>query len=181
MAELRTVLTGIALTSALVTGGIGAAPPASAAEPTHNVVDGTRAHPEITAETIRQAITEARAAGAVNEEKVNADGTEVVVIRGQRGVTLELSDVNPSSRLKTGSDSYGGMYVAFNAFDQNLIISGAMTAIAAGMCALGPAVCVVANVAAVLASTAIGNGGGIRCGTKSLRVYPTTNKAPRCA
>ena len=121
MAGLRTVLTGIALASALVTGGIGAAPPASAAEPTHNVVDGARAHPEITAETIRQAIAEARAARA----------------------TLELSDVNSSSRLGTGSD--------------------------------------IANVAAVLASTAIGNGGGIRCGTKSLRVYPTTNKAPRCA
>jgi hypothetical protein len=183
MSTFRTALTVVPLTDVLVAGGMSAVPPAAAAaeEPAITVVDATRAHPVATSDTIRQAIAEAQAAGAVQEEKVNADGSAVVLIRGERGVTLELSNVKSSSRLGTGSDSYGGMYVAFNAFDQNLIISGAMTAIAAGMCALGPAVCVVANVAAVLASTAIGNGGGVRCGTKSLRVYPTSNRAPRCA
>ncbi|WP_217483588.1 hypothetical protein [Curtobacterium sp. Csp2] len=61
----------------------------------------------------------------------------------------------PEGRLSAGSDSYGGTYVAFNAFDQNLIIGGAMSA--------------------------IGDGGGIRCGTKALRVCPVSHRAPRCA
>lgn len=182
MPKFRTTVAGIALSTALIAGGLFTAPSANAAEasdPAPNVVDS--ATTGITQDTIRRAIAEARSAGAIKEEKVNADGTKSVVIEGADGVTLELSAANPYARLATGSDSYGGMYVAFNSFDQNLVISGAMTAIAAGMCALGPAVCAVANVAAVLASTAIGSSGGVRCGTKSLRVYPISHKTPRCA
>ncbi|MFJ3384609.1 MULTISPECIES: hypothetical protein [unclassified Curtobacterium] len=135
----------------------------------------------ITPDTMRRAVSEARAAGAIRDERINADGALSVVVEGTNGATLELSALGQDARLGTGSDSYGGMYVAFNAFDQNLVISGAMTAIAAGMCALGPAVCAVATVAGLLASTAIGNAGGVRCGTKSLRVYPISHKTPRCA
>jgi hypothetical protein len=62
-----------------------------------------------------------------------------------------------------------------------LVVSRAAGSDKYGMCALGPAVCAVANVAALLASNAIGSGGGIRCGTKSLRVYPVSHRAPRCA
>lgn len=175
------VSAGIALTGALVAGGLVVGPVADAeAAPSHSVVRTSGGHPEVTAAVVREAVAEARRAGAVIDERAGADGTDVVVIEGENGGVLELGVPDPGSRLAAGSDKYG-MYVAFNAFDQNLIISGAMTAIAAGMCTLGPAVCAVANVAAVLASNAIGSGGGIRCGTKSLRVYPVSNRTPRCA
>jgi hypothetical protein len=181
MSKSWNVPMGVALAGAVVAAGLAVGPAARAEERRPSpVVDASAGQPPITADVIHEAISEARRAGAVSEERTNADGTEVVVIQDGNGGTLELGVPGPGSRLATGSDKYG-MYVAFNAFDQNLIISGAMTAIAAGMCALGPAVCVVANVAAVLASTAIGSGGGIRCGTKSLRVYPVSHKAPRCA
>jgi len=181
MSKFRNVSVGLVLTGAVVAAGLVVGPPASAQEGgPFPIVDSYEREPGVTTDVIREAIAEARRAGAVAEERISADGSEVVVIRDENGGTLELGVPRPHSRLATGSDKYG-MYVAFNAFDQNLIISGAMTAIAAGMCALGPAVCVVANVAAVLASTAIGSGGGIRCGTKSLRVYPVSHRAPRCA
>lgn len=175
MATMQMILAGVVTTGVLLAGTLIAAPPASAASG-----DGASS-PSISAETIQEAVTQARAAHAVVKESINADGSTVVAIAGANGTVMELSVTDEQTRLSAGSDSYGGTYVGFNAFDQNLIISGAMTAIAAGMCALGPAVCAVANVAAVLASTAIGSGGGIRCGTKSLRVYPISHKKPRCA
>jgi hypothetical protein len=175
------VSAGIALTGALIAGGLVVGPAADAeAVPARSVVHASEGRPEVTTAVIREAVAEARRAGAVIEQRAGADGTEVVVIEGENGAVLELGVPDSGSRLVAGSDRYS-MYVAFNAFDQNLIISGAMTAIAAGMCTLGPAVCAVANVAALLASNAIGSGGGIRCGTKSLRVYPVSRKAPRCA
>jgi hypothetical protein len=175
------VSAAMALTGALVAAGLVVGPAAEAeAAPLQPVVRASEGYPAVTAAVIREAVAEARRAGAVVEERAGADGTQVVVIEGEDGAALELGVPDSGSRLAAGSDKYG-MYVAFNAFDQNLIISGAMTAIAASMCALGPAVCAVANVAAVLASSAIGSGGGIRCGTKSLRVYPVSHRAPRCA
>ncbi|PZE94763.1 hypothetical protein DEI95_04895 [Curtobacterium sp. MCBD17_008] len=171
----------MALTGALVAAGLVVGPAAEAeVAPMQPIVSASEGDPAVTDAVIREALAEARRAGAVVEERAGADGTEVVVIEGEDGAVLELGVPDSGSRLAAGPDKYG-MYVAFNAFDQNLIISGAMTAIAASMCALGPAVCAVANVAAVLASSAIGSGGGIRCGTKSLRVYPVSHRAPRCA
>lgn len=173
--------TGVLLASVLV---IGPAGTASASE----AVDGVTANGEastlrssVTPELFEQAIDEARAAGAVSDDVVNVDGTHAITIDAGGGVTLDLNTPAAPERLSSGSDSYGGLFVGFNAFDQSLVISGGMTAIAAGMCALGPAVCVVANVAAVIASTAITTSGGVQCGNKSLRVYPVTNKKPRCA
>lgn len=46
---------------------------------------------------------------------------------------------------------------------------------------LGPVVCAVATVAITIATVAVSTSGGVRCGTKSLRVYPVSNKNPRCA
>lgn len=175
-------ITGIAVAAAIVAAGLTAVPSAVAIADDRIPVSASTDHlaSTVTEATVRQAVSEARAAGAIEEVRVDADGARSVVIRGDNGASLEVSDPS-GSRLSTGSDSYGGMFVGFNAFDQNLIIAGAMTAIAAGMCALGPAVCVIANVAALLASTAIGNAGGVQCGTKSLRVYPISQKKPRCA
>ncbi len=183
MQNFRTRSAGIALAGALIAAGLVNAPAANAAARSSadapQSIDGT-APGSVTMETVHRAIDEARSAGAITAEHTAADGTTTVVIEGEDGTTLELNTGGPDARLGTGSDRYG-MYVAFNAFDQNLIISGALTAIASGMCALGPAVCAVAQVAALLASNAIGSGGGIRCGTKSLRVYPVSHHAPRCA
>lgn len=184
MSTFRSTLTGISLSAALIAGGLFGTPGASAADApprTPAAVAHGGSGTTITPATFRRAVAEARAAGAVEAERVTPDGTRTVVIRGTQGARLVLSDPGRDARLGAGSDSYGGVYVAFNAFDQNLIISGAMSAIAAGMCALGPAICAVANVAAVLASSAITSSGGVRCGTKSLRVYPVSHRAPRCA
>lgn len=183
MTNLRTQLAGLTLTGAVIAGGLVNATAADAAEssPTTppDAVNHTTTSP-LTIETVRRAVEEARSAGAITAERTAMDGSTTVVIEGNDGATMELDTGDSGARLGTGSDRYG-MYVAFNSFDQNLIISGALTAIASGMCALGPAVCAVAQVAALLASNAIGNGGGIRCGTKSLRVYPISHRAPRCA
>ena len=183
MSNFAVRLTGVALTGALITGGLVNAPVAQAAElsPADRSVTVNDADARaLTVETVRRAVEEARSAGAITQERTEVDGSTTVVIEGDDGAALELNTGGSSARMGTGSDKYG-MYVAFNAFDQNLIISGALTAIASGMCALGPAVCAVAQVAAVLTSNAIGNGGGVRCGTKSLRVYPISHRAPRCA
>jgi hypothetical protein len=83
---------------------------------------------------------------------------------------MELTETNPRERLSAGSDNYGGVYVGFNAFDQNLIISGAAAGLTAGICLLGPAVCAVATVAITTATVAVTTSGGVQCGTKSLRV-----------
>lgn len=185
MSHSRKPLLGLVLTTTIAASTLVASPPARAADaPTvGQSVDVERTpSSKITVDTMRQAIAEARDAGAVLEERISPDGTLVAVVATEEGASFELAvPTRGDERLSAGSDSYGGMFVGFNAFDQNLIISGAMTAIAAGMCALGPAVCAVANVAAVLASAAIGSSGGVRCGTKSLRVYPVSRKAPRCA
>ena len=183
MSNVRARLAAVTLTGALIAGGLVSAPAANADErPTadRSVGVSDTDTDALTMETVSRAVEEARSAGAITAERVEADGSTTVVIEGAGGATMELTTGGPGARLGTGSDRYG-MYVAFNAFDQNLIISGALTAIASGMCALGPAVCAVAQVAAVLASNAIGNGGGIRCGSKALRVYPISHRAPRCA
>lgn len=184
MSNIRSRSIGVALASALViTGGLVNAPVANAA--TSPPVDASVTPIDadsrpLAMETVRRAVEEARSAGAITDERTEADGSKTVVIEGDDGATLELNTGGTSARLGAGTDKYG-MFVAFNAFDQNLIISGALTAIASAMCALGPAVCAVAQVAALLASNAISNGGGVRCGTKSLRVYPISHRAPRCA
>lgn len=184
MSKFRTTLTGIALTGALVAGGLIMAPAANATEAprvAQDVIDVSETHPEITPEMVNQAIAEARSAGAVSGEKVQADGTRTVTITGGNGFTLELNETDPKQRLSAGSDSYGGVYVGFNAFDQNLILSGAAAGLTAGICVLGPVVCAVATVAITIATIAVSTSGGVRCGTKSLRVYPVSNKNPRCA
>ena len=184
MSKFRTSLVGMAAASALIAGSLFLAPAANAAEapaaaPT--VVNVTQTHPEITPEMVDEAIAEACAAGAVTKETVHADGSRGVTIDGGNGFTMELNETNPNARLSAGSDSYGGVYVGFNAFDQNLIISGAAAGLTAGICVLGPVVCAVATVAITIATVAVTTSGGVRCGTKSLRVYPVTNKKPRCA
>jgi len=130
---------------------------------------------------IDRAIAEARSVGAVKEEIAAPDGSRTVVIEGSDGIQLELYQAGAHQRLSAGSDSYGGVYVGFNAFDQNLIISGAAAGLTAGICLLGPAVCAVGTVAITIATVAVTTNGGVRCGTKSLRVYPFSNRGPRCA
>ncbi|MEN0101913.1 MAG: hypothetical protein AAGC90_03220 [Curtobacterium sp.] len=183
MSMFHTSLVGIAV-GAIVAGSLFLAPAANAAEATTvvpTVVDIAQTHPEITPEMVNDAVAEARSAGAVSEEAVHADGTRTVTIDGGNGFTMELTETNPRERLSVGSDNYGGVYVGFNAFDQNLIISGAAAGLTAGICLLGPAVCAVATVAITTATVAVTTSGGVQCGTKSLRVYPVTNKKPRCA
>lgn len=181
--SFRSVIVTASVTALCAAGALVPVSTAAAAEHPSSLGSQTTSDPSgrISEGTILRAIDEARAVGAVREERTNGDGSHTVLFEGANGVSLELNESTPEGRLSAGSDSYGGTYVAFDAFDQNLMIGGAMSAIAAGLCALGPAICVVANVAAVLASTAIGNGGGIRCGTKALRVYPVSHRAPRCA
>ncbi|GGL02692.1 hypothetical protein JOE58_003017 [Curtobacterium luteum] len=184
MPKFRTTLAGITLSSALIAGSLLMAPSANAAETPRSapiVVNVSATHPEITLELINQAIADARAAGAVTGEKVQSDGTRTVTIDAGNGFTLDLNETNPQQRLSAGSDSYGGVYVGFNSFDQNLIISGAAAGLTAGICVLGPAVCAVATIAITIATVAVSTSGGVRCGTKSLRVYPVSNKNPRCA
>lgn len=184
MSKFRTASAAIALSSTLAAGSLITAPGAEAAESLQTapvMVDVSGSRPYITPELVDQAITDAREAGAVTGEEVQPDGTSTVSIDAGNGFTLQLSKASPTQRLSAGSDSYGGVYVGFNSFDQNLIISGAAAGMTAGICVLGPAVCAVATVAITIATVAVSTSGGVQCGTKSLRVYPVSNKKPRCA
>ena len=158
----------------------GSSTPALAAAPVLSS-DGIAVPSPITPSLISKAISEARAAGAVTDASSGADGTRTVTIRAESGATLELPDpgADPHSRLSAGNDSYG-FWIGFNSFDQGLIISGAGAGLTAGLCVLGPAVCAVATVAIVIATQAVTSNGGIQCGNKVMRVYPSGNHKPRC-
>ena len=126
-----------------------------------------------------QAIREADAAGAVTRDVTEADGSRSVTIRTE-GLDLNLTVPGPSARLGAGKDK-NGVFVDFNSFDQQVIIGGGGVLAAESLCALGPAVCVIANVVVVFAFTAISNNGGVRCGSRSLRVHASGRPAPYCA
>jgi hypothetical protein len=183
--DLRTTTAGLALSTALIAGSLLSAPTAEATEvpPTASrTVDTSRPYLKITPELVDRAIAEAREAGAVLGEQAHSDGTRTLVVDAGDGASITLGHIDdPRQRLSGGSDNYGGVYVGFNAFDQNLIISGAAAGLTAGICLLGPAVCAVATVAITLATVAVSTNGGVQCGTKSLRVYPISHKKPRCA
>lgn len=175
-------LAGAALCGAMIASGLVVAPAANAEpDPVLTPAAEPQTRAPITSATFERAIAEARAAGAVTAEKTTADGSRIVTIDAGNGFSLELNDTTVRGRLSAGSDSYGGLFVGFNNFDQNLILGGAAAGMTAGICVLGPAVCAVATVAIVIATAAVSSSGGVQCGTKSLRVYPVTSKKPRCA
>lgn len=179
MSKLRNTFTGAALAGALVAGGLVAAPAASAADtPQSGVVNVGTGHPEVTPELVNEAIAEARQAGAVKREDVQRDGTRSVTIDGGNGFEFTLNETDPRQRLAFGSDNRG-VYIAFNAFDQNVIIGGTGAALLVGICALGPAACVVGNAAVILGASYLATHS--KCPSpKSVRVYPVTKKSSRC-
>jgi hypothetical protein len=164
------------------------APSANAAEdPTPSMAQfdasSTAAIQEFTPEQIRQAIIEARTDGYVTNETTAADGTRTTTLDLGDGFTFDLVDAPDKQRIGAGSDSRG-VYVSFNATDQNMIISSAAFVLGAAICAVsGGTFCVVAGAILTVATVAITGSGAIRCGTKQLRVYPFAGGKvkPRCA
>ncbi|MBF4607943.1 hypothetical protein [Curtobacterium sp. VKM Ac-1393] len=181
MSKLRNTFTGAALAGALVAGGLVAAPAASAAsaaEAPRPVVNVGADHLEVTPALVNEAIAEARRAGAVKREDVQPDGTRSVTIDGGDGFEFTLNETDPRQRLGFGSDNRG-VYIAFNTFDQNVIIGGTGAALLVGICALGPAACVVGDAAVILGASYIATHS--KCPSpKSVRVYPVTKKSSRC-
>jgi hypothetical protein len=183
MSTLRNALTGIALTSALVVGGTFVGPTAKAVEaPRQTSVTTTSGLSEIESAQLDQAIDEARAGGYVTKETVDADGAVVTTLDLGDGLTFDLVATSHRQRIGAGSDSKG-VYVSFNATDQNMIISGSAFALGAAVCAVsGGTFCVVVGAILTAATVAITGSGAIRCGTKHLRVYPFAGGRvkPRC-
>lgn len=178
MSKLRNTFTGAALAGTLVAGGLVASPAASAAEVPKPAVNVGADHLEVTPALVNEAISEARRAGAVKREDVQRDGTRSVTIDGGDGFEFTLNETGPRQRLGFGSDNRG-VYIAFNTFDQNVIIGGTGAALLVGICALGPAACVVGNAAVILGASYLATHS--KCPSpKSVRVYPVTKKSSRC-
>ncbi|MCS5518185.1 hypothetical protein [Curtobacterium flaccumfaciens] len=99
------------------------------------------------------------------------------------GFVFDLIQPTEDQRIGVGTDTRG-IYVSFNATDQNMIISGAAFGLGAGLCAAGgPAFCVITGAIITMATVAVTGSGAIRCGTRALRVYPFAGGRvkPRCA
>lgn len=171
-----------AITAAVVAAtSLVAAPTAQAAvRPVPDTVVAARVPATITPDQLAAAIEEARSAGYVNGERVAHDGTRTTTIELDDGLSFDVVQPGARSRLGAGSDGYG-LYVSFNATDQSAIISGAGWALGAGVCAISAGTfCVVAG-AVIAAATWAVTTNGIRCGSKSLRVYPFNgSRNPRC-
>ncbi|MBO9039368.1 MULTISPECIES: hypothetical protein [Curtobacterium] len=135
---------------------------------------------DVTPEQLDVAVAEARAGGYVIDERIERDGARMTTIELGDGFSFDIVQGDPRARLGAGSDKYG-TYVSFNATDQSAIISGAGWALGAGVCAISAGTfCVVAG-AIIAAATWAVTTNGIRCGSKSLRVYPFNGaRNPRC-
>jgi hypothetical protein len=183
----KTLFTGIATTGALVLSSLLMAPAAHASEavtpPVGTSVEasGSAAIQQITPKQLAEAIAEADRAGYVTADRVDLRGTRTTTIDIGEGFTFDIVQSDGSSRLGAGSDQYGA-YVSFNSTDQNAIISGAAWGLGIGLCAISAGTfCVVAGAILTAATIAV-TSNGIRCGSKSLRVYPFNgSRAPRCA
>jgi hypothetical protein len=136
----------------------------------------------ITPAQLDHAIEEAGEAGYVKKQTENADGSRTTTLDVGQGFVFDvIQEGTPQARLGAGTDSYGA-YVSFNSTDQNMIISGATFGIAAGLCVVSAGVfCVVAGAILTVATVALTQNGGVRCGTKAMRVYPFSGHEPRCA
>ena len=136
---------------------------------------------QITPEQLAEAIAEADRDGYVTADRVDLRATRTTTIDIGDGFTFDIVQSESSSRLGAGSDKYGA-YVSFNSTDQNAIISGAAWGLGVGLCAISAGTfCVVAGAILTAATIAV-TSNGIRCGSKSLRVYPFNgSRSPRCA
>lgn len=175
-------------TGALVVAGLAVGSPASAttagaeaapttAQPTTQATDLT----SITPQQLDEALAEATALGYVAGRRTDASGTRTTTIDLGHDVRFDVVQEPAGARLGAGSDKYGA-YVSFNATDQAAIINGAGWALGAGLCAVSAGTfCVVAGAILAAATFAVSTN-GIRCGSKSLRVYPFNgSRSPRCA
>ncbi|ROQ41479.1 hypothetical protein EDF46_0859 [Frondihabitans sp. PhB188] len=64
----------------------------------------------------------------------------------------------------------------------SLVAASLAFGLGAGLCVVSAGIfCVVAGAIITAATVAITGNGAIRCGTKSLRVYPFASHKPRCA
>lgn len=182
--SVRTTGTVIASAVAIITSSVliapsahaeGRAVPRSTAEPSMS-----QPLANITSEQLDVAVAEARAGGYVTDERIGSDGARTTTVELGDGFSFDLVQSDPRARLGAGSDKYGA-YVSFNATDQSAIISGAGWALGAAVCAISAGTfCVVAG-AIIAAATWAVTTNGIRCGSKSLRVYPFNgSRSPRC-
>jgi hypothetical protein len=182
MTRLRNTMTGLAVTAALVAGGLFVAPSADAASASQSELEAPHGATSFTPAQIEQSIAEARAMGAVTNEVETPDGTVTTTIDLGDGFAFDLVRASKAERLGAGKDSKG-TFVSFNATDQNMIISGSAFALGAAVCAVsGGTFCVVVGAILTAATVAITGSGAIRCGTKQLRVYPFAGGKvkPRC-
>lgn len=182
MTNFRSSLTGIALSTVLIAGGLSFASPATAVEQTVPANAYERLA-EVSPTEIAQAIAEADEAGLVKKQTSAPNGTVTTTIDLGEGFEFELVQQSDDQRIGVGKDTRGA-YVSFNATDQNMIINGAAFGLGAGLCAVGgPAFCVITGAIITMATVAITGNGAIRCGTKALRVYPFAGGRvkPRCA
>ena len=183
MSQMRNAVAGIALTSALVAGGMFVAPAANAAEvPGLTKASMVDESATIDSASLNRAIREARAGGYVKQESTAAGGIRTTTLDLGEGLAFDLVSEPAQQRIGAGSDAKG-VFVSFNATDQNMIISGTAFALGAAICAVsGGTFCVVVGAILTAATVAITGSGAIRCGTKQLRVYPFAGGKvkPRC-
>jgi hypothetical protein len=183
MKRIRHAALSALASGALIAGCLVFAPAANAAEIAPAGPQGpTTQLQHITPEQLDQAIDEAKDSGYVTAQVEGRDGSRTTTLDLGQGFVFEVTEEGSrEARLGAGSDSYGA-YVSFNATDQNVILTGAGFGLSAGICVLSAGTfCVVAGAIITAAFLAITSNGGIRCGTKRLRVYPFSGHNPRCA
>lgn len=184
MKRLR-VSAAVIATGAMIAAGLAVGAPASAIEIGAGGAapesTGTSQLSSISPEQLDQAIREATALGYVSETVTDGSGKRTTTIDLGDGVGFDIVQERSAERLGAGSNRYGA-YVSFNKTDQGAIISGAGWALGVGLCAISAGTfCVVAGAILAAATFAVGTN-GIRCGNRSLRVYPfNASRGPRCA
>ena len=175
----RSAIPGLTVTVALLAGGLVGAEPAAASPLDRSAVEpSAEALPAITQHTLTRAIDEAYAAGAVTKDDIDESGHRTVTADLGDGLSIVLADRVPSERIAFGSDGRGA-YIAFNSWDQNVILGGTGAILVTAICGLGPAACIIANTAVVLGASWLATHS--KCPSpKSVRVYPVTKKPGRC-
>ncbi|AQX81799.1 hypothetical protein BWO91_19210 [Plantibacter flavus] len=126
--------------------------------------------PSISEADVRQAFVELKAAAVPFQEEL-LGGT--VTTTFSLGAGLDLTFVDPPSTRIGGGIDGGGMYVLFNALDQNLIIGGSGFAIGAAICAIpgvGRAACLVVGGLITIAFAVLSNWGVCQNG-KEMKIY----------
>jgi len=187
-------LTAFVTATAMLAAGASVASAASAAEPTTDTAASVE--PLVLSGSRISQIPQSEIAAAFAELKASDLPRTTEFVDGRLMTTFTLHGIDfsfesgPSSPVRSGTSinpllgggwDYKGMYVSFNALDQQALIAGGAAALGIAIClipAVGQIACGVVAVIITVATVYVANH-GICSNKRTLRVYPTS-RTGRC-